>query len=338
MEPDILATPADSRTREATPTGPRSRVQTPVESLAVDGITVAPTDEPASTNGHGSSNGHSQPNGLNGHAHLNGATNGHGLNGHGQNGHALNGHTVHGSGVNGHSHLQLLESQRWVTIAPARAAALPPSLAHAGTIRDHGLYLRGGKRALDVLGSLIALVLSAPVLLLAALAIKLESGGPVFYKSTRIGRGGRPFTFYKLRSMVNGADRHRHHLTHLNEADGPVFKICNDPRVTRIGRFLRSSSIDEIPQFFHVLSGDMSLVGPRPPLPEEVAQYEPWQMRRLNVRPGLTCLWQVNGRSRIGFQEWMRLDLEYIRRQSAMLDLKILLRTIPAVISREGAY
>jgi lipopolysaccharide/colanic/teichoic acid biosynthesis glycosyltransferase len=124
----------------------------------------------------------------------------------------------------------------------------------------------------------------------------------------------------------------------LNECDGPVFKICRDPRITRIGRFLRTTSIDEIPQFLNVLRGEMSLVGPRPPIPEEVAQYEPWQMRRLDVRPGITCLWQISGRSRVGFQEWMRLDLEYIKHQSFWLDMKILARTVPAVLSREGAY
>jgi lipopolysaccharide/colanic/teichoic acid biosynthesis glycosyltransferase len=124
----------------------------------------------------------------------------------------------------------------------------------------------------------------------------------------------------------------------MNEADGPVFKIARDPRITGIGRFMRSTSLDEVPQFWNVLKGDMSLVGPRPPIPQEVAQYEPWQLRRLDVLPGLTCLWQISGRSRIGFQEWMRLDLEYIKHQSISMDLKILLRTIPAVLSREGAY
>jgi lipopolysaccharide/colanic/teichoic acid biosynthesis glycosyltransferase len=138
--------------------------------------------------------------------------------------------------------------------------------------------------------------------------------------------------------MVKDADRRRQQMQHMNEADGPVFKIARDPRVTRIGKFIRTTSLDEIPQFYNVLIGDMSLVGPRPPIPEEVAQYEPWQLRRLDVRPGITCLWQISGRSRIGFQEWMRLDLEYIRHQSFALDLKILLRTLPAVLSREGAY
>jgi exopolysaccharide biosynthesis polyprenyl glycosylphosphotransferase len=239
---------------------------------------------------------------------------------------------AHGNGSD-HSH-----SGGWTGRTQTAAMALPGAPGLEAPARDEGLYVRGGKRLLDVVGSLIALVLTAPLLGFIAMLIKLESPGPVLYRSTRIGRNGRPFTFFKLRSMVNGADRHRHHLSHLNEADGPVFKICNDPRVTRIGRLLRTTSLDEIPQFLNVLSGEMSLVGPRPPIPEEVAQYEPWQMRRLDVRPGITCLWQISGRSRIGFQEWMRLDLEYIKHQSFTLDLKILLRTIPAVLSREGAY
>ena len=254
---------------------------------------------------------------TNGHAHP--ATTTPHRNGH-SNGHA-----------NGHSGGRALTLQ---TIAGATYAPAHPSTAD----RSSGLYLRGGKRVLDVAGAVIGLVIGAPIMLIAAICIKLESHGPVLYKSKRVGRGGRPFTFFKLRSMVNDAHRHRHHLSHLNETDGPVFKIARDPRVTRIGRFLRTTSIDELPQLFNVLRGDMSLVGPRPPIAEEVAQYEPWQFRRLEVRPGLTCLWQISGRSRIGFQEWMRLDLEYIRKQSFGLDVKILIRTIPAVLSREGAY
>jgi len=203
---------------------------------------------------------------------------------------------------------------------------------------DSGLYLTFGKRLLDIVGATLGLVLSAPLLLLAALLIKLESRGPVIYKSIRIGRAARPFTFYKLRTMVDGADQRRHVLAHLNETDGPVFKMAADPRVTRIGRLLRVTSVDEIPQLWNVLRGEMSLVGPRPPIAEEVVQYEPWQLRRLDVLPGITCLWQISGRSRIGFQEWMRLDLEYIKHRSFWLDLKILIRTIPAVLSREGAY
>ncbi|MBI5168997.1 MAG: exopolysaccharide biosynthesis polyprenyl glycosylphosphotransferase [Candidatus Eisenbacteria bacterium] len=222
-----------------------------------------------------------------------------------------------------------------------RAASLAASVAPVipfETPAAEGFYLRFGKRALDITGALVALILAAPIVAIIAALIRLESRGPVFYKSVRVGRGGRPFTFYKLRSMVKDADRKRHKIAHMNEADGPIFKIARDPRITRVGRFIRTTSLDEIPQFYNVLIGDMSLVGPRPPIPEEVAQYEPWQLRRLDVRPGITCLWQISGRSRIGFQEWMRLDLEYIKHQSFGLDLKILLRTIPAVLSREGAY
>jgi lipopolysaccharide/colanic/teichoic acid biosynthesis glycosyltransferase len=153
---------------------------------------------------------------------------------------------------------------------------------------DRGFYLTVGKRALDVVGAALGLVLASPVLLLAALLIKLESRGPVIYRSIRIGRGARPFTFFKLRSMVEGADQRRHTLAHLNETDGPVFKMATDPRVTRVGRLLRVTSIDEIPQLWNVLRGEMSLVGPRPPIAEEVVQYEPWQLRRLDVLPGIT--------------------------------------------------
>ena len=239
--------------------------------------------------------------------------------------------------VNGHA----TRIATWSTAMAATAGAgatVATSTVLATHLAPRGFYLRFGKRLIDMTGAALALTLHMPLLVLAAIAIKLESRGPVFYRSTRIGKNGRPFTFLKLRSMVDGADRRRHHVVHLNEADGPVFKIANDPRVTRVGRFLRVTSIDEIPQFMNVLRGEMSLVGPRPPLPAEVAQYEPWQLHRLDVLPGITCLWQISGRSRIGFQEWMRLDLEYIKHRSLRLDLKILLRTIPAVLSRDGAY
>ncbi len=245
---------------------------------------------------------------------------------------------VHAGGfANGHARPRVGSSATWTTASSA-ASTLEPAVLPFDTPEPQGLYLRHGKRALDVLGALFALVALSPVIALLALIVRMTSRGPVFYRSTRIGRGGRPFTFIKLRSMVKDADVKRHHMTHLNEADGPVFKIARDPRITPIGRFMRSTSLDEVPQFWNVLVGDMSLVGPRPPIAHEVAQYEPWQLRRLDVRPGLTCLWQISGRSRIGFQEWMRLDLEYIRHRSFALDLKILLRTIPAVLSREGAY
>jgi len=200
------------------------------------------------------------------------------------------------------------------------------------------LYPRLGKRVLDLsLGSLAFLV-AAPLIALAAIAIKADSRGPVFHRAVRVGRGGRKFTFLKLRSMQVGAEELRGLLLHLNQAEGPAFKLHNDPRVTRVGRWLRKLSLDELPQLLHVLEGHMSLVGPRPPFPEEVERYEPWMLRRLSVRPGLTCLWQVRGRSDLGFVEWMRLDLEYVDRLSLALDLEILARTIPAVLSARGAY
>jgi lipopolysaccharide/colanic/teichoic acid biosynthesis glycosyltransferase len=203
---------------------------------------------------------------------------------------------------------------------------------------NRGFYLRRGKRALDLALGGAALLIALPVYLLCALAIKLDTPGPVLYCSTRVGLGGRTFTFYKLRSMVHGADKSRHQIAHLNEVSGPVFKIARDPRITRVGRILRRTSLDELPQIFNVLKGDMSLVGPRPPIPEEVVQYEPWQLRRLSVHPGITCLWQVSGRSRLGFDEWMRLDMEYVERRKFGLDLSILVRTIPAVLGGKGAY
>ncbi len=219
--------------------------------------------------------------------------------------------------------------------APKRGEVELPAVALA---TERGFYQRYGKRIFDSCAAAFALVLLSPVFLVIAIAIRLEGKGPIYYCSSRVGRGGRVFRFYKFRSMVVGADTYRDHLLHRNEADGPVFKIADDPRITRVGRFLRRSSLDELPQFWNVLRGDMSLVGPRPPIPSEVLSYEPWQARRLSVRPGITCLWQISGRSRIGFDEWMRLDMEYIDRRSFPLDLAILVRTLPAVMSGEGAY
>jgi lipopolysaccharide/colanic/teichoic acid biosynthesis glycosyltransferase len=179
-----------------------------------------------------------------------------------------------------------------------------------------------------------------PVLLvigISAIAIRLTSPGPVFFKQQRCGLNGRLFTMYKLRSMMDNAEQTRFELEALNEMDGPVFKSSRDPRRTAVGRFLRKFSIDELPQFYNVLRGDMSLVGPRPPLPQEVARYERWQRRRLSMKPGITCLWQVSGRNEINFQDWMKLDLTYIDNWSLLLDLKILLKTVPVVILGRGA-
>jgi len=194
------------------------------------------------------------------------------------------------------------------------------------------------KRALDVALSAVALALLAPVFAAVAIAIRLDSPGPVIFRQQRAGRAGRPFAFYKFRSMYVDAEQRRQTLQYLNEQVGPVFKIRNDPRITRVGRVLRRWSLDELPQIWNVLKGDFSLVGPRPPTLDEVGHYERWQRRRLNVSGGITGTWQVSGRSEIGFLEWMRMDMRYIARRSLWQDLVLLARSVPAVISGRGAY
>jgi lipopolysaccharide/colanic/teichoic acid biosynthesis glycosyltransferase len=195
-----------------------------------------------------------------------------------------------------------------------------------------------GKRLFDLAVGFLVFVLVIPIVPLIALMIKLDSPGPVFYRQDRIGRRGRPFRFYKFRSMYREADRRRAELEGRNEQEGPVFKMKADPRITPVGQFLRRSSMDEIPQIINVLRGEMSIVGPRPPLPVEVARYQPWHRRRLDVKPGITCLWQIAGRSQIGFDEWMRLDVEYLHTRSLRTDVTIFLKTLPAVMARRGAY
>jgi lipopolysaccharide/colanic/teichoic acid biosynthesis glycosyltransferase len=180
------------------------------------------------------------------------------------------------------------------------------------------------------------LLVTSPVILLISLGIKLTSPGPVLFEQERCGLNGRRFKLLKFRTMVKNAEEIKPRLNHLNEVSGPVFKIINDPRITTLGMFLRRFSIDEFPQFINVLKGDMSIVGPRPPIPEEVEQYEYIQRRRLSVHPGITCLWQINGRNRIDFSEWVDLDLEYIDRWSLALDMKIIMKTIPAVLRGTG--
>jgi exopolysaccharide biosynthesis polyprenyl glycosylphosphotransferase len=198
-------------------------------------------------------------------------------------------------------------------------------------------FLLGLKRGMDLAMSLLLLVLALPAMGLIALAIKATSGGQVLFRQTRCGLNGRRFTLYKFRTMIEDAEVRRAELAHLNEMSGPVFKARRDPRITPLGRLLRRFSLDELPQLWNVLAGSMSLVGPRPPIPEEVAQYESWQRRRLSMRPGLTCLWQISGRNELDFDRWMELDLEYIDRWSPLLDLQILLKTVPVVLSGRGA-
>ena len=194
------------------------------------------------------------------------------------------------------------------------------------------------KRGIDIVFSLLLLVLAAPLMGLIALAIRLDSPGPAAFGQERVGQGGKRFTCYKFRSMTMDAEEQKELLRDLNEADGPIFKIKEDPRRTRVGRWLRRFSLDEFLQFYNVLRGEMSLIGPRPALPEEVAQYQPWHMRRLEVAPGITGLWQVSGRSDLPFDEMALLDIYYVEQWSLSLDLKILLRTIPTVIFGDGAY
>jgi len=200
------------------------------------------------------------------------------------------------------------------------------------------LWGRQIKRFVDIVAAVFFLIVLSPIMLIAAVAVKLTSPGPIFYIQERVGKGGEVFRFAKFRSMLNGAHTQRDDLGHLNEVDGPIFKIKNDPRITPVGRFMRKYSIDELPQLFHVMTGKMSLVGPRPPLPAEVATYSAWHRQRLLVRPGITCIWQVSGRSDLDFETWVSLDIEYIQTWRPWLDFVILLKTVPAVITAKGAY
>lgn len=202
---------------------------------------------------------------------------------------------------------------------------------------DRNMTYRFFKRVFDIVSSAAALiVLSVPMAAVAAL-IKREDGGPAIYSQTRVGKDGKFFRMYKFRSMCVDAENMKKDLMKDNESDGPTFKMSKDPRMTKIGAFIRKYSIDELPQLVNILKGDMSVVGPRPALGYEVMEYDDFAMRRLSVKPGLTCYWQCSGRSNIGFNEWMRLDNKYIDDRSMMTDLKIVLKTIPAVFRNEGA-
>ena len=194
------------------------------------------------------------------------------------------------------------------------------------------------KRVFDLVVSGLVMIAFAPLFGAIAVAIKLGSPGPVFFGQRRVGQNGRVFEMLKLRSMYRDAEQRLDALRAQNEMSGPVFKMANDPRVTRIGRFLRRTSLDELPQFWNVLRGEMSIVGPRPPIPSEVRQYKRWQKRRLSVKPGITCIWQVSGRNNIDFDHWMELDLQYIDQWSLWRDLQICMKTIPAVLSARGAH
>ena len=213
--------------------------------------------------------------------------------------------------------------------APIATSVIVPA-RHSG----YGVF----KRVLGWFLALTALILLFPLFLVVAVAIKLDSKGPIFFVQTRIGKNGKPFSMYKFRSMCMDAEKQLDKFAAMNERDGPVFKIANDPRVTRVGRFIRKTCIDELPQLFNILKGDMEIVGPRPALPSEVAAYTPHQMLRLQATPGLTCYWQVRKDENTTFAEWVEMDLKYIQDQSFLVDLKIILSTFRIVFTGKGAY
>ena len=193
------------------------------------------------------------------------------------------------------------------------------------------------KRITDIVCSLAGLIVLSPILLITAIAIKMDSKGPIFFKQDRVVKDERIFSMYKFRSMVVNAEELKKSLEKENEMSGPMFKIKKDPRITRVGRFIRKTSIDELPQLINVLKGDMSLVGPRPSLPKEVEAFEPWMKERLTVLPGLTCIWQVSGRNNIPFKEWMELDIKYVRERSYLLDLKLIFKTFFVLFGDDNA-
>ena len=203
---------------------------------------------------------------------------------------------------------------------------------------ETGFYLIT-KRFVDVCIALLGLIVLLPFFLIVAVAIKIEDfSSPVFFKQQRVGKNGRNFEMFKFRSMVCNAEELKIFLQDQNEAEGPVFKIKSDPRVTKVGRFIRKTSIDELPQLYNVLKGDMSLVGPRPPLPDEVEMYTSYERQRISVTPGLTCYWQVNGRSNISFAEWVEMDLQYIQQRNMLIDLKLIFKTFLVLFGSKDAY
>ena len=195
------------------------------------------------------------------------------------------------------------------------------------------------KRAMDIIGSLCGIILLSPLLIIVALAIKIEDPkGSIFFSQQRCGKDNKLFPMYKFRSMVSNAEELLEELMEHNEMDGPVFKIKDDPRITRVGKFIRKTSIDELPQLFNILKGDMSIVGPRPAIPHEVAEYSDYHKQRLLVKPGLTCIWQVSGRNSIGFDEWMEMDLEYIEKRNLWMDIKLIFKTVGVLFGDENAH
>ncbi len=203
--------------------------------------------------------------------------------------------------------------------------------------KDKKIIYNFSKRILDLVLAILALIFLSPFLLIIAILIKIESKGPIIFSQKRVGINGKEFKMYKFRSMVINAEELKDKLEKKNQMSGPMFKIKNDPRITKVGKFIRKTSIDELPQLINILKGDMSLVGPRPSLPREVSKFEPWMLDRLNVKPGLTCYWQVSGRNNIDFIEWMELDLKYINERNFLLDLKLIFKTFFVLFGDKNA-
>jgi exopolysaccharide biosynthesis polyprenyl glycosylphosphotransferase len=202
---------------------------------------------------------------------------------------------------------------------------------------DEKVFYEFLKRIIDILLSVISLIALSPVFVIIAIAIKLDSSGPIVYSQTRVGKNGKHFKMFKFRSMIINAEEMITELKSMNEMDGPMFKIKKDPRITMVGRFIRRTSIDELPQLINILRGEMSIVGPRPSLPSEVKEFEPWMMERFVVKPGLTCFWQVSGRNNIPFHKWMELDIKYVKERNLWLDVKLVFKTIKVVIKGDDA-
>lgn len=193
------------------------------------------------------------------------------------------------------------------------------------------------KRVMDILGAGCGLVLLSPVIIIVAILVKFSSKGPIFFSQKRVGKNGKEFNMYKFRSMVVNAEELKEKLAAQNEMSGPMFKMKDDPRVTKIGKFIRKTSLDELPQLWNVIKGDMSLVGPRPSLPKEVAQFEEWMYKRLAVKPGLTCYWQVSGRNNIDFEDWMKLDCRYVDERNLWIDIKLIFKTVGVLFGDKNA-
>ena len=194
------------------------------------------------------------------------------------------------------------------------------------------------KRTIDIIGAGLGLILLSPIIAVVACAVKFTSKGPVFFSQKRVGKNGELFEMYKFRSMVVNAEQLKENLEEQNEMSGPMFKIKDDPRVTKVGKFIRKTSIDELPQLWNVIKGDMSLVGPRPSLPKEVEQFDSWMFKRLTVRPGLTCYWQVSGRNNIDFEDWMKLDVKYVEERNLWIDIKLIFKTVGVLFGDKNAH